>query len=410
MGDFVVTPYTAQSIASRDANRLLGSIAKALAINSPFVSILAGGVFPSGISDTVVSTIQEQALAGDSLVNPTFSATKDVCGPTITAEGVATTQYSYSLGTKRGRGPKICVKGSYAAYKGSYLMAEDSLKKLITQYVNADVRYTLMSRSGHKFVAGNSGVHSFQECLTGGENQIDVAWANITSSNIGQISFKAVTKLARYLHEVTLAEMFLDGTAEQHYKFIGGSDIVEAFRTEAGITGNLQYLAAGGFKYGEQSLRSYSWESNVAYRGITFGIDQRPLRASAFSASTPTFVEPFVGVSVTKGTASRVNPDWIAAPFEVAFLVAKDPFERLVPERYTGEGSFKFSPQLAMGELQWHYVIDNDGNQYGDFGWHKYEITRAYRPVRPANVVPILFRRCGYDTGIAGCPTTGSLL
>lgn len=409
-GDCVVTPYVAQAIASKDSNRLLGSIAKALAINSPFVSVLAGGVFPSGISDTVVSTIQEQALPGDSLVNPTFEATKDVCGPTVTSENVATTQYSYSLGTKRGRGPKICVKGSYAAYKGSYLMAEDSLKKLITQYVNADVRWTLLSRSGHKYVCGNSGVHSFTECLTGGENQIDVSWANISSANIGKLSFKTVTKIARHLHEVTLAEMFLDGSAEQHYKFIGGSDIVEDFRAEAGITGNLQYLAAGGLKYGQESLRSYGWESNVAYRGITFGVDQRPLRASAFTAGVPTFVEPFVSVAVTKGNAARVNPAWVTAPFEVAFLVAKDPFERLVPEKYTGEGSFKFSPQLAMGELLWHYVIDNDCNQYGDFGWHKYEITRAYRPVRPANVVPIFFRRCPYDTGVVACASTGSLL
>lgn len=405
-----MTPYTAVSIANKDSNRLLGSIAKALAINSPFVSVLAGGVFPSGISDTVVSTIQEQALAGDSLVTPTFVATKDVCGHTDSAEGVATTQYSYSLGTKRGRGPKICVKGSYAAYKGSYLMAEDSMKKLLTQYLNADVRSTLLTRSGLKFVAANSSGYSFEQGLTGGESSIDVAFASIPAADIGQLNFKTVTKLARYMHEVNLSEMFMDGTAEQHYKFIGGSDIIEAFRTEAGITGNLQYIAAGGFKYGEQSLRSYSWESNVAYRGITFGNDQRPLRASTITAGVLTFVEPFVGVATTKGTASRVNPAWVQAPLEVAFLIAKDPFERLVPEKYTGEGSFKFSPQLAMGELVWHYVIDNEHNQYGDFGWHRYEITRAYRPVRPSNVCPIVFRRCPYDNGVVACPTTGSLL
>jgi hypothetical protein len=405
-----MTPFTAVAIATKDSNRLLGSIAKALAINSPFVSVLAGGVFPSGISDTVVSTIQEQALAGDSLVTPTFVATKDVCGITDSAEGVATTQYSYSLGTKRGRGPKICVKGSYAAYKGSYLMAEDSMKKLLTQYLNADVRSTLLTRSGLKFVAANSSTYSFEQGLTGGESSIDVAFASIPAASIGQLNFKTVTKLARYMHEVNLSEMFMDGTAEQHYKFIGGSDIIEAFRTEAGITGNLQYIAAGGFKYGEQSLRSYSWESNVAYRGITFGNDQRPLRASTITDGVLTFVEPFVGVATTKGTASRVNPAWVQAPLEVAFLIAKDPFERLVPEKYTGEGSFKFSPQLAMGELVWHYVIDNEHNQYGDFGWHRYEITRAYRPVRPSNVCPIVFRRCPYDNGVVACPATGSLL
>lgn len=411
MADCVITPYVAQQIASKDANRLQGTIAKALAINSPFVNILDGGVLPAGVSDTVRSVIQEQALAGDSLINPAFVATKDLCGPIDDVEGVATTEYSYSLGTKRARGPKICVKGAYAAYKGSYLMAEDSLKKLITQYYNSDVRHTLLSRSGVKYVAGNAGTVSFADSLTGGESQIDVDFANIGSANIGTLTFKAVHKLARHMHEVFLSEMFEDGTGGQHYRFIGGSDIVESFRAETGVKEVLIAQTTGGFKYGEERLRSYSWESNVAYRGITLGVDQRPLRAASLDGSgQPVFVEPFVGVATTTGTASRVNPAWVAADYEVAFLIAKDSFKRLVPERFTGEGSFKFSPQLAMGELQWHYVLDNDCNQFGDFGWHKYEITRAYQPVRPANVVPILFRRCPFDTGITSCPTTGELI
>lgn len=411
-----ITPYTAQDIASKDANRLQGQIAKALAINSPFVNVLDGGVLPAGISDTVRSSIQEQALPGDSLVEPEFVATKDLCGPVDSAENVATTEYSYSLGTKRGRGPKICVKGAYAAYKGSYLMAEDSLKKLLTEYYNADIRITLLNRSGVKYVAGNSGTLSFGETITGGQGQIDVDFADLhsTPTYIGKLTFKALHKLARHQREVNLAEMFNDGTNDQHYKFIGGSDIIEDFRDElgdSGVNNTLRALTTGGFKYGEESLRGYSWESSAAYRGITFGVDQRPLRASSLDSSgQPVFVEPWVGVATSKGTARRVNPDWINAPYEIGFLIGKSSFERLTPERFTGEGSFKFSGQLSMGELQWHYVIDNDCNQYGDFGWHKYEITRAYRPVRPANVVPILFRRCAYDTGIAACATTGSLL
>jgi hypothetical protein len=408
MADCIITPYVASNIASKDANRLLGQIAKALALNSPFVNILNGGVLPAGVSDTVRSVIQEQALAADSLVTPTFVATADLCAAaSATGEGVATTEYTYSLGTKRGRGPKICVKGAYAAYKGSYLMAEDSLKKLMTQYFNSDVRATLFARSGVKYVAANSGTYSFESGLTGGQSQIDVGFANIPSASVGQLSFKALHKLARHIAEVNLTPMFGDGNA-MNYKFIGGSDIIESFRAELNVVTDLRYIAAGSFSVGKDALMGYRWEG--PYRGITFGVDQRPIRGSAFVNGVLTTVEPFVGVATTKGTASRVNPAWVAAPFEVAFLIGKDSFERLVPERYTGEGSFKFSPQLASGELQWHYVLDNDCNQYGDFGWHKYEITRAYRPVAPANVVPIIFRRCTFDTGIVACATTGSLL
>ncbi len=149
-GDCTITPYTAADIASKDTNRLQGQIAKALAINSPFVNILEGGTFAAGVSDTQRASIQEQSLTSDSLVQPTFGATVSTCAPGSIVDETATTEYTYSLGTQRGRGPKICVKAAYSAFKGSYLMAEDALKKLLVQKVNADVRYTLMDRSGLK--------------------------------------------------------------------------------------------------------------------------------------------------------------------------------------------------------------------------------------------------------------------
>jgi hypothetical protein len=409
MADCVVTPYVASALASKDSNRIQGQIAKAMALNSPFVNILDGGILPAGVSDTVRSVIQEQALPGDSLVAPSFVATKDLCGPIASAEATATTEFTYSLGTKRARGPKICVKGAYAAYKGSYLMAEDSLKKLITQYFNSDVRATLYSRSGVKYTALNSGLYSFANGIAGAEFNIDTAFVNVAATSIGQINFAVIHKLARYLHEVLLVEMFDEGTVNAHYKWIGSPDSIEGFRAELNVVTDLRYLAAGGFRAGgADALFSYRWEG--PYRGVAFGVDQRALRASNVVAGVPTLVEPFVGVATTNGTASRVNPAWTGAQFEVGFLIGKSSFERLVPERYTGEGTFKFSPQLAMGELQWHYQIDNDCNQFGDFGWHKYEITRAYRPVRPHSVIPVLYRRCEFQTGIVTCSTTGTIL
>lgn len=403
-------PKAARALATKDTNRVLGQIAKALAYNSPWVNVLEGGVFPSGISDTVRSVIQEQALPADSLVRPSFVTTANLCGPIDSQDDVSTTEYSYSLGTKRGIGPKVCVKNGFAAYKGSYAMAEDSLKKLMVQYMNTDVRATLHDRSGTKFVAGQTAIHGFTSLFTGGESQIDVDYANIPEADIGQLTFSALHAVSRYKKDTILDEMFSDGTNGAHYKFIGSVDIIEAFRQELGVKETLVALTTGSFRAGERALTAYSWETFGNYRGVSFGIDQRPLRASGLDINgQPVFVEPFIGVATTNGTAARVNPAWVAAPFEVGFLIGAGTFKRLVPERYTGEASFKFSPQLAMGELQWHYELDNCENMYGDFGWHKYEITRAYQPVRPSGVTPILYRRClSFD--IPACPVTGSEL
>ena len=54
----------------------------------------------------------------------------------------------------------------FAAFKGSYSVAEDSLKKLVTQYANADIRAQLYLRSASKFVANAD--WDFNSLFTGG--------------------------------------------------------------------------------------------------------------------------------------------------------------------------------------------------------------------------------------------------
>jgi len=194
-----------------------------------------------------------------------------------------------------------------------------------------------------------------------------------------------------------------------HFRFIGGSDQVEYFRSEVGVQNVMIALTTGQYKMGETSLTAYSFEQSPAYRGIAFGVDQRPLRATGFNPDgTLALVDPVTIVSnPARNTAyAKVNPAWLNADYEIGVLIADGSFERLVPEKYVGEGSFKFAPQLHMGELEWHYQIDNQCNQWGDFGWHKYQITRAYRPLRPQHIIPILYKRCKADLGLVDCNDT----
>ena len=70
-----------------------------------------------------------------------------------------------------------------------------------------------------------------------------------------------------------------------------------------------------------------------------------------------------------KNTAYREAQPGLAGrrDYEVGILIADGAFERLVPERYVGEGSFKFAPQLHMGELEWHYVSRQPVQSVGRF-------------------------------------------
>ena len=128
------------------------------------------------------------------------------------------------------------------------------------------------------------------------------------------------------------------------------------------------------------------------------------LISAAFAvAGVLTLVNPIVSTAVTNGFAQRRNPAWVAATYEVMFVIAGNAFKRLVPESYVGEGTFRFAPQLAMGELEWTYFRDNDCNLYGDFGQHIYQIQRAIQPIRPQNVVAIVYKRCQDNVNPAPC-------
>lgn len=403
------TPQEISDIASRDSHRLVGAIAKALAANAPFLNLLNGGVFPAGTSDQIRNVVQMQAAPGDSFAIPAFICDRDLCGNLGVQDLTDTIDYTTQLESFRGKGPQICVKKGYSAFKGSYMMAEDSLKKLITQYINADVRAQLYLRSASKFTANAN--YDFTSLFTGGNpTDLGVTFAPLLPT--GPMTFKALHYIARYLREVLFAEWFVDSGSMPSFRFIGGADQVEYFRNEIGVENVMCCLTSGGYKLGESVLTKYQWETSAAYRGISFGVDQRPLRATGFNPDgTLAIVDPVTIVAnPARNTAyAKANPAWLNADYEVGFLVAEGSFERLVPERYIGEGSFKFAPQLHMGELEWHYEIDNGCNQWGDYGWHKYQITRAYKALRPEHVVPILYKRCKADLGLVDCIDDTSL-
>lgn len=408
MADCIASPYTLSDIASKDTNRIVGRIAESLTANSVFMNLIDGGTFPSGTSDTQRSVVQMPAAPGDSLAIPTFVDYQEACGTNGEQDLTDTIEFTYNLETKRGYGPRVCVNKGYSAFKGSYTMAEDSLVKLITQYINADIRAQLYLRSASKFVAASG--YCFDDLFTGGEHTDVNSTLFAPVLPTGYISFKALHALARYMKEALYADMWPGGDKGQpHFRFIAGPDQIESLRAEAGIRADAWYLASGRYRFGETTLQGYSFEQSPAYRGLAFATDQVALRSSGFAGDgTLTLINPRTTVTnVANNTAYSVaNTAWLAADYEVGFLVAPNSFKRLVPERYAGEGSFRFNPQLHMGELKWHYQVDNDCNVYGDYGWHIYEITRAYQPVRPHFIVPILYKRCKADLGIEDCTVT----
>ena len=389
-----------QDFASKDVNRIIGQIGRVLARKSPYVNSIDGGTLPN-VSDVVRSVVEEMAVPAASLASPTFVNDTTLCGVGATPDQVGSTEYQFQLQTLRGAGPRVCVKQARTAFKGSYLQAQVSLEKTILQLINADIRYQYLIQSGIKYVVNST--QSFSANLTGDMQQINTQFAAILPD--APMNFKTLYRIGTFLREEMLAEPFATREGE-FFQVMASADQIENFRNDADVKEDLIGLTTGSFKLGEESIAGYQF---MGYRGFAFGIDQQPLRATGFDGSgNLVLVNPIVSTAVTNGFAQRRNPAWVSAPYEVMFVIAGDAFKRLVPEQYVGEGTFKFAPQLSMGELEWTYFRDNDCNLYGDYGQHIYQISRAIQPIRPQNVCAIVYKRCPFDGNPLPCSTSST--
>jgi hypothetical protein len=389
---------TIQNFASKDVNRIIGQIGRVLARKSPYINSIDGGTLPN-VSDVVRSVVEEMAVPAASLAQPEFVNDTTLCGVGATPDQVGSTEYQFQLQTLRGAGPRVCVKQARTAFKGSYLQAQVSLEKSILQIINADIRFQYLKQSGIKFTVNST--NTFSQNLTGDMQQINTLFAPTLPD--GPMNFKSLYKIGTFMREEMLAEPFATRDGE-FFQVMASADQIENFRNDADVKEDLNYLSAGSFRLGEESISGYQF---MGYRGFAFGIDQQPLRATGFDGSgNLVLVNPIISSAVTNGFAQRRNPAWVNAPYEVMFVIAGEAFKRLVPESYTGEGTFKFAPQLAMGELEWTYFRDNDCNLYGDFGQHIYQISRAIQPIRPQNVCAIVYKRCPFDGLPLPCSTS----
>jgi len=400
MSNDCISASTVVNFASKDTNRIVGQIAKVLARKSPYINILGGGTIPN-VSDVVRSVVQERAVLASSLAEPAFVNDVNMCGVGAEADEVGNTEYQYQLQTLRGRGPRVCIKTSRTAFKGSYHQAQIALEKGILQIMNADVRATLLRKSGVKFLAKKGA--AFDALVTGDAQAIGTSFA--AGLPDATMNFRSLYKLGTLMREDLLVDPF--GTEKGDFFMVLASiDQLEVFRNTADVKEDLLYLTAGSYKVGEENISGYRFQG---YRGFGFGVDTQPLRFNTVSDGQPVLLEPEIGVTVSNGgKGARRNPAWVSAQYEIGFLIGGDSFKRLTPESYTGEGTFKFAPQLSMGELEFVAQRDNDCNLFLDYGQHIYQISRAYQPIRPHAVVPFAYKRCNFDTGFESCPSSGS--
>jgi hypothetical protein len=394
-----LTPSDYSSGIASQVSILRADTIRYIALNDPYANLVDGGTTPNNMGEEIRTLVTNRMVTNQSLTRPDFNPTIDACGTVGPKAEFGQTIFSTRLETLRGQGPTICLNQSRYAVIDSYRIAEQNLKDAVKALNAADIRSQLLTLSGVKAVL-KANATNLGQILTGGYNQVAVDFLGGVPTS--PVSHKFLVNLSNYMRDNLSPQMFGDG-AGQFFVFIASSDQVEVLRNEAGLKQELLAFVTGNDKGVGDSLKKYAW-IDYPYRGIKLAIDQQPLRFNDVDASGfPVLIEPLIRTVTDYGVENATNPDWVNADYEVGFLVSQGTFKRLVPERFVGEGTFKFDPQFVMGELDWHYVKDNTCNVWGDFGFHKYQIVRAFQPRRPHGVIPVLYKRCAQDLGLTEC-------
>lgn len=370
-----------------------------IALNDPYVNLIDGGTTPNNMGEQIKTLVTARMVSNQSLTNPVFVNTITACALTGPTSEFGQTVFTTQLQTLRGEGPRICLNQSRFSVLDSYRIAEQNLKDVIKVINSADIRSNLIENSGVKAVL-RSGATQLSQLLTGGYNQVGVNF--LGGLPTAPVSHKFLVSLSNYMRDNLSPEFFGDGSG-QYFVFIGSSTQIEVLRNEAGVKADLLALVTGNSKPTQDEIVKYAF-IDYPYRGIKLAIDQQPLRFNTVDANGyPNLIEPLVRTVTDYGVENLSNPAWQSALYEVGFLVSKGTFRRLVPERYVGEATFKFDPQFVMGELDWHYIKDNVCNVWGDFGFHIYQLVRAFQARRPHGVIPVLYKRCAEDLGLNSC-------
>lgn len=394
-----------QGIASQVAV-LRNDLIRYIALNDPYSNLVEGGTTPNNAGEQIKTLVTSRLVTGQSLTAPSFGSLENTsCGLIGPAAEFGQTQFTTTLQVLRGKGPTVCVNQSRFAVLDAYRIAEQNLKDAIKTVNAADIRSQLLILSGVKAVL-NSGATNLAQILTGGYNQVSVNF--IGGVPTAPVSYKFLVALSNYMRDNLSPEYFGDGSG-QFSVFIGGSDQIETLRNEASTKQELLAFVTGNDNGIGNALKKYAF-IDYPYRQIKLAIDQQPLRFNTVNAQGfPNFIEPLVRTVTDYGVQNLTNPAWVNSNYEAGFLVTKGAFRRLVPERFVGEGSFKWEPQYMMGELMWSNIKDNQCNPWGDFGFHLYQIVRAFQARRPHGVIPILYKRCAMDLGLNACTSPGYL-
>jgi hypothetical protein len=382
-----------EDILVRQENLIGPGIHKRSLNTSVWHKLVPKTTWPKGLSDSIqVLTVERNLPANiDTWADVTADNVADSCAPTADVVPAGQTLRSFNLAVKALESDEICVEATRNAFQVS-----EQIRLMFENLTNV-VRYTWKRRhiaeytriSEHKVVAAPGLPEASSHMPT-------IAPTSILTQGI-------LNKIYNIL---------ISDSAEMDGGSIGMSDGRPQFILVTDMESSDAIMRESG------NVNSFLWNSKRVpellaplgvergFRGFYHTIEVLPPRFD-FVDDEWVEIEPYVQVAASKGTKAKLNPAYIAAPYQDSFVFLPTVMSCAVPEPISTVGSkTQFDPVAYMGDFKWKNIIDRATNPDGTIGFYRAILKAGYKPVQPAFGWVIRHLRCPSDIGAQACPAS----
>lgn len=381
---------------ARNENNLAGKIYQTTINRSVWNKLIPKEEWTDGLSDVQRVLTVERNLPDniDDWNDVDVNSNSNSCAPTADIVPRGNTERTYQLTQKAQESDRICVNDTRNAY-----MVNDQIAKVFTNLRNV-VSYTWKRRgmleytriAEHKVVAAN-GLPFNDSDFPG------IAATSMLNQRILNIYYQYLIQNSAELDGGSLGMQ--DGRPQ--FILVTDAETSDAIMREDAT--NNAFLWNG--KRVPELLSPLGVDRG--FRGFYHTIDNLPRRYT-FAGGVYTEVLPYIEVAASTGVKQKLNPDYMAAPYQdsVIFLPSVMAFKHPKPISSVGSGT-SFQPQTYVGDFKWLNVqnVDSASSYYNPdnaWGFYRALLMSATKPIHPEFGIVIRHLRCPSDIGAQACP------
>ena len=385
-------PTNLNQIFVQEENRISERIYKKSINTSVWNTFIAREAWPNGMSDTIQVMTVERNLPDNLDVWETLAANENSnnCVPTADVVPTGQTLRSFNLAQKALESAEVCTNDSR-----NVVAVSEQIRVMYENLTNV-VRYTWKRRAQKEYTR----ISEHKMVATAGLPENASAFPTIAATSV-----------------------LTQGILNKIYSWL----IADSAEMDGGSLGKVNgapvFILATSMETSDAILRedpntnAFLWNNarvpellqplgvDRTFRGFAHTIDALPPRYD-FVDGAWVEIQPYLSAAASKGTKAKLNPAYMAAPFEDSFVFLPSVFTFMVPQPISTIGSgTSWKPQTYMGDFKWLNIQHRTDNPDNSIGFYRALLQSGSKPVHPEFGFVIRHLRCWDDFGSQACAT-----